>query len=100
MLQITVNAIEEFKHLLMTKGKEGKAIRIFTMGSGCCGPAVGMDFVDEDQGDDIALEQDGVRFCIEKKASTALDEMTIDYVRSGEQKGFTVKNPAGGGCCG
>jgi iron-sulfur cluster assembly accessory protein len=100
VLEINDNAVQEFKRLLKEKGKAGKAIRIFTMGSGCCGPTVGMDFVDQGQFDDIAFEREGVRFCIELKASTALDQMTIDYIANGDRKGFTLKNPASGSCCG
>lgn len=100
MLEITPQAIQEFKQLLKGKGNEGKSIRIFSVGSGCCGPSVGMDMVLKGQHDDETIENDGLVVYLEKKASAALDGVTIDYSPSGPRKGFMIKNPASGGCCG
>lgn len=100
MLQITPDAITEFKRLLHKQGKEGQSIRIFTMGSGCCGPAVGMDMVEEGQPGDFLMERDGLSIYLEKQAVTALDGMTIDYRSAGPKKGFIIQNPASGSCCG
>ena len=97
MLAITPNAVQEFKQILKGKGNEGKTIRIFSIGGGCCGPSVGMDVVVTGQDDDETLEQDGLVLYLEKKASAALDGVTIDF-SNGPRKGFMIKNPAGG-CC-
>lgn len=99
MLEITPTAIQEFKRLLKGKENTGKSIRIFSVGGGCCGPSVGMDMVQSGQQDDETLERDGLVIYLEKKASTALDGVTIDY-SNGPRKGFMIKNPASGGCCG
>ncbi|HWQ10652.1 MAG TPA: iron-sulfur cluster assembly accessory protein [Holophaga sp.] len=99
MLQMTPGAIAAFKHLLEEKGKQGHTIRIFTMGSGCCGPTVGMDMVEGPQPGDLTLEQDGLLVCLEAKAAAALDGMTIDFSSAGPKKGFLIQNPAAGSCC-
>jgi Fe-S cluster assembly iron-binding protein IscA len=36
MLEITVEAIQEFKRILLAEKAEGKVIRIFSSGGGCC----------------------------------------------------------------
>ena len=100
MLEITPKAVQEFKQILKGKGNEGKTIRIFSIGGGCCGPTVGMDVVAKGQQDDETIEHDGLVVYLEKKASTSLDGVTIDFSNNGTQKGFMIKNPAGGGCCG
>jgi iron-sulfur cluster assembly accessory protein len=100
MLEISPIAIQEFKQLLQEKGKIGKAIRIFTMGSGCCGPSVGMDMVDTGQPEDTSLTLDGLRVFIEQKAVTALEGTTLDFSSAGPRKGFLLKHPENGGCCG
>jgi iron-sulfur cluster assembly protein len=99
MLEITPTAIQEFKQLLAGRENTGKSIRIFSVGGSCCGPSVGMDMVQSGQQDDETLERDGLVIYLEKKASTALDGVTIDYSH-GPRKGFMIKNPASGGCCG
>ena len=52
-----------------------------------------MDMVQSGQQDDETLERDGLVIYLEKKASTALDGVTIDY-SNGPRKGFMIKNPA------
>lgn len=99
MLEITSTAVQEFKRILQEKGNEGKTIRIFSIGGGCCGPSVGMDIVDKGQQDDETIERDGLSVHLEKRASAALDGVTIDF-SNGPRKGFMIKNPAAGGCCG
>jgi len=99
MLEITPTAIQEFKRILKEKGNEGKTIRIFSIGGGCCGPSVGMDIVDKGQQDDETIERDGLVVYLEQKASASLDGVTIDF-SSGPRQGFVIKNPAAGGCCG
>ncbi len=100
MLEITSKAVQEFKQILKGKGNEGKTIRIFSIGGGCCGPTVGMDVVEKGQQDDETINHDGLVVYLEKKAATSLDGVTIDFSNNGTQKGFMIKNPAGGGCCG
>jgi iron-sulfur cluster assembly protein len=99
MLGITPQAVQEFKKILAEKGKAGQAIRIFSIGGGCCGPSVGMDMVDQGQAGDELLQQEGFLLYVEDKASVALNGVTIDFTRDGSQKGFILKQPAGGGCC-
>lgn len=96
MLQISPKAAQEFKKVLLEKGKAGQAVRIFAMGSGCCGPSVGMDLVEKGQTGDETIEQDGLRVYVEPKASEALDGVTIDF----SERGFTLQQPGGGSCCG
>lgn len=100
MLQLTPSAIAEFKSLLQRKGKEGRAIRIFTMGSGCCGPAVGMDMVEKPQPGDLTMDQEGLSIHLEAKAAGVLEGVTIDFISAGPKQGFIIRNPAGGSCCG
>jgi iron-sulfur cluster assembly protein len=100
MLNITPEAVQEFKQILKGEGNAGKTIRIFSIGGGCCGPTVGMDVVEKGQQDDETINHDGLVVYLEKKAATALDGVTIDFSNKGTQKGFMIKNPAGGGCCG
>lgn len=98
MLEITPKAVLQFKEVL--KDQEGKTIRIFSIGGGCCGPSVGMDVVAKGEPDDETIEQDGLRMYLEKKASAALDGVIIDFSDHGPRQGFMITNPAGGGCCG
>jgi iron-sulfur cluster assembly protein len=100
MLEITPQAVQEFKRILKGDGNEGKTIRIFSVGGGCCGPSVGMDVVAKGQQDDETIEKDGLVLYLEQKAATALDGVTIDFSDGGPRKGFMIKNPASGGCCG
>jgi iron-sulfur cluster assembly accessory protein len=98
MLEITPSAIQEFKQAL--KANEGKTIRIYSIPGGCCGPSVGMAIVDQGETDDETITRDGLVVYIEKKASTALAGVTIDFVDEPGRKGFSMKNPASDGCCG
>ncbi|HLP57435.1 MAG TPA: iron-sulfur cluster assembly accessory protein [Candidatus Deferrimicrobium sp.] len=90
MIEITDKAIRELKRILLAEGEEGKAIRIFTVGGGCCGPALEMAIVDKGEEDDVKFENKECAIFIQKRAFDELNGAKLDYIDEGAETGFSL----------
>lgn len=94
-MNVTKNALEEFKNVLSNNKDNMTGIRIFTQ-QGCCGPRINMLLVEKSLKDDKEILIDSVTFYIENSAEKMLEEVTIDY----GQNGFMLEGlKNSGGCC-
>jgi iron-sulfur cluster assembly protein len=93
MLTITDKAAEKVKNLLVEKGAESGALRVFVAGGGCSGYQYGMALAHEAEEDDLVLEQGGVRLLVDPESAPLLSGAEIDYVEDIMKSGFTIFNP-------
>jgi len=94
-MNVTENALKQFKIAVEQYDKPGSGIRVFA-GSGCCGPAVEMRIEDKISPGDAVITLDGVDFFIESKVEQMLSEITIDF----RDNGFRLDGlKSSGGCC-
>ena len=94
-MNVTENAIKQFKTAIDQYDKPGSGIRMFA-GSGCCGPAVEMSIEEQGSSGDTVLTIDGVDFFIESKAEQMMSNVTIDF----RENGFRLDGMKKSGCCG
>jgi iron-sulfur cluster assembly protein len=93
MINITDRASENVKKLLLERGGETAALRVFVAGGGCSGYQYGMAIAQEADEDDFVIEQDGVRLLVDPESAPLLKGAEIDYVEDIMKSGFTIFNP-------
>jgi len=98
MLEVTGSAVEQFKKLLTESGAEGSGVRVFLSGGGCC-PSFGIDISESGEAGDELIEKDGLKVFVEPAAHNELSNAKIDYVDSGDMKGFSITGLSSS-CCG
>ena len=100
-LVLTSAAASKVAELLDKEGLSGqKDLRVFVQGGGCAGMSYGMVFDEADEeGDDLAVESNGVRILLDSMSASVLDGTEIDYVDGLMGQGFTFSNPNAKGSC-
>jgi iron-sulfur cluster assembly protein len=93
----TESAVRELKRLLETEKVEG--IRLAVKGGGCSGLSYVLEFGDSREGDNV-VEQDGVRFLMDRKSSIYLKGIVLDFKEGLSGKGFVFQNPNASSTCG
>ncbi|MBX3179556.1 MAG: iron-sulfur cluster assembly accessory protein [Candidatus Hydrogenedentes bacterium] len=78
-------------------GKEG--VRLGVKGGGCSGFSYVLDFDNPREGDNT-LEQDGVKFFMDRKSAIYLKGIVLDYRAGLQGKGFVFQNPNATSTCG
>ena len=101
VIQVTPRAIEELKTAMAQEElPEGAGLRIGVKGGGCSGFSYVMGFDGAPTEFDLVEEHGGVRVFIDKKSVLYLQNTTLEYVESLQQKGFVFQNPNATGTCG
>lgn len=99
MLILTDKAVQRFRKILKDEGCEHFGIRIFMTDSGCCGPSLALDLVEQAADGDVTMEKGGLKVFMEKDADETLSAATMDF---SDQRGFTVTGMPQtdqGSCC-
>lgn len=97
-ITLTESAAAKLKAILKSEGKEGYALRVQIVETGCA-KSYGLDFDNEQRADDTAVEMHGVRLLVDKKSLPSVKGAKIDYA-DGENAGFRISNPKKAGGCG
>ncbi len=88
-------------HIVKLMQKDGHAgLRIGVKKGGCAGMEYTMEYVDEADPNDEAVEQDGARVLIAPMAQMFLFGTEIDYETSLLESGFKFNNPNVSDACG
>jgi iron-sulfur cluster assembly protein len=99
IVSATETAIGELKRLLDAEAAEVTGVRMAVKGGGCSGLSYVLDFDRERDGDNI-VEQDGVRFYMDRKSTIYLKGIVLDYKEGLKGKGFVFTNPNASSTCG
>ncbi|MFG6137952.1 MULTISPECIES: HesB/IscA family protein [Halomonas] len=91
-LSITTAAADQIRRVLDERG-HGLGLRVSVKPSGCSGYSYVLDFADEAAGDDIIVEEHGVRVYVAPDALEVLDGSEVDYVSEGLNRYFRFNNP-------
>jgi iron-sulfur cluster assembly protein len=100
MLQVTEQAVEKVKQLMVKEDKEGYGLRVAVQGGGCSGFQYGLSYEKEKKENDQVLEYGGLQVFVDAMSLMYLDDVTIDYVDSLSGAGFKIENPKATGTCG
>jgi iron-sulfur cluster assembly protein len=84
----------------LTKRGKGIGLRLGVRTTGCSGMAYKLEFVDEQSGEDLVFESNGVKVFVDPKSLPYLDGMELDYAREGLNEGFKFNNPNVKDLCG
>jgi len=99
-IQMTSAAVEHVKALLESRGKPSVGIRIGVRTKGCSGLSYTLEFADERNPFDEAMEVEGVTILIDPKATMFILGTEMDYVEDTLESGFVFNNPNEKGRCG
>ncbi len=98
IVTLTDAAAAQVRDLLANKG--AGLLRVGVKNAGCAGMEYTMDYVDEVDGNDEVVEQDGARVMIAPMAQMFLFGTEIDYETSLLESGFKFNNPNVVDACG
>ena len=100
MLQITEQAVEKVKQLLVAENKEGYGLRVAVQGGGCSGFQYGLTWEKEQQPNDKVYEFGGLNVFVDAMSELYLQDVQIDYLDGLQGSGFKIDNPNATGTCG
>ena len=92
-ITVTDKAAEKAKGVLLERGIDTGALRVFVVSGGCSGYSYGMALAREREEDDIVVESGGVTVLVDAESAPLLRGAEIDYVEDLMKSGFTIFNP-------
>lgn len=98
LVTATPAAVAELKRLLESEA-DAEGIRLGVKGGGCSGLSYVLEFSKPREGDNI-VEQDGVRFYLDRKSTIYLKGIVLEYKEGLSGKGFVFQNPNASSTCG
>jgi len=99
-ITVSDSAVRQIRALTAEGEFAGMMLRVAVSGGGCSGFQYGFSFDDARNGDDRAIERDGVTVLIDEMSWDFLAGGEIDYVEELIGSYFTVKNPNAASTCG
>ncbi len=99
-INVTENAAEVVRNLLISKNVPDYGLRVFVSGGGCSGMQYGMALEAEARPDDHVIAGEGFRIFIDPTSMMYLNSATIDYQDSMIGGGFKIDNPNAVSSCG
>jgi iron-sulfur cluster assembly accessory protein len=101
-LALTPGAAEQVRKVLAAEGApaETAGLRVEVMPGGCSGFKYSLSIEDGPEGEDLVLESEGVRLFVDGFSGQYLNGVTIDYLVTMQNSGFTFDNPNASGGCG
>jgi iron-sulfur cluster assembly accessory protein len=107
MVKLTETASRKLGEVITQQSQHGGTVfglRISAYPGGCSGHQYGMELAKEAGPGDWIGEFGGVKVLVDPDSAPMLEGVSIDYVETLQQSGFTISNPnaaTGGGCgCG
>ncbi len=99
-VDFTDSAAEKVRELIEEEENTDLKLRVFIQGGGCSGFQYGFTFEEDQQGDDTAVEKDGVTLLIDPMSLQYLTGARIDYKEDLEGARFIINNPNASTTCG
>ena len=84
----------------MEKRGGGLGLRFGVRTTGCSGMAYKLEYVDQQEAEDLVFESHGVKVFVDPKSLPYLDGTELDYAREGLNEGFKFFNPNVKDACG
>ena len=91
-ITLTPAAAQHVSRYLSRRG-HGLGVRLGVTTTGCSGLAYKLEYVDEQQPEDLVFEDHGVKVLIDPKSRAYIDGTELDFVREGLNEGFKFNNP-------
>ncbi len=91
-ITLTPAAAQHVSRYLSRRG-QGLGVRLGVTTTGCSGLAYKLEYVDEQQPEDLVFEDHGVKVLIDPKSLAYIDGTELDFVREGLNECFKFNNP-------
>ena len=91
-ITLSEKAATHVANFLKKRGK-GLGLRLGVRTTGCSGMAYKLEFVDDEDSEDLLFESHGVKVFVDPKSLPYIDGMELDYAREGLNEGFQFNNP-------
>jgi iron-sulfur cluster assembly protein len=104
MIEVTIEAVEKLKSIMVDEDAMDAALRVVVVPAGD-GVQYMLTLESEQNDDDVLTEIDGVRVLIDADSAPIMEGAKIDYIEDLMRSGFIIDNPniamSTGGCgCG
>jgi iron-sulfur cluster insertion protein len=100
MVQLTDNAAEKIKDLMIEEGNPKLSLRMFVQGGGCSGFTYGFTFDEEQNDDDFVIEKNDIKMIIDAMSAQYLENATVDFKTEKFNQQFVISNPDAKHTCG
>ena len=100
MIDVTPDAVEQMKKIILEEDAEGSSIRVVLVAAGH-GVQYMLTLESESKEDDVVAHEDGVRVIVDSDSAPLMEGAQIDYVEDLMRSGFAISNPniqSVGGC--
>ncbi len=100
VISVTKNAADKFVEFMKDEGKENCGVKISVHGGGSDGLQYTLDFADKSTSTEEVVEDQGMKFFIEKDFVNLIKGTQIDFITNEKGSGFKIDNPnnVSGGC--
>lgn len=91
------------KRILAMREKQGNPklmLRVTVLGGGCSGFKYTLEFDDQSQPDDVAIEKNGATLVTDETSLPFLANAMVDYEQTLMGSAFKIKNPNASSSCG
>ena len=99
-LQFSSAAAAKVHELIAEEGNAALKLRVYIHGGGCSGFQYGFEFDEEQGGDDLAIQTDGVTLLVDPLSLQYLMGAEVDYSESLHGAQFVIRNPNAKTTCG
>ncbi len=101
-LALTPEAAEQVRNAFKAEGASlaTAGLRVGVMPGGCSGFKYALNIEEQPAEDDVIVASEGVRLFVDGFSVQYLSGVTIGYVQTMQQSGFTFENPNASGGCG
>ena len=91
-ISLTKKAAERVDKYLKNRGK-GIGLRLGVKTTGCSGMAYTLEFLDQQNPEDVVFESNNIKIYVDPKSLVYIDGTELDFTREGINDGFKFNNP-------
>jgi iron-sulfur cluster assembly protein len=91
-ISLTKKAAERVDKYLKNRGK-GIGLRLGVKTTGCSGMAYTLEFLDQQNPEDVEFESNNIKIYVDPKSLVYIDGTELDFTREGINEGFKFNNP-------
>ena len=91
-ISLTKKAAERVDKYLKNRGK-GIGLRLGVKTTGCSGMAYTLEFLDQQNPEDVVFESNNIKIYVDPKSLVYIDGTELDFTREGINEGFKFSNP-------
>ena len=91
-ISLTKKAADRVDKYLKNRGK-GIGLRLGVKTTGCSGMAYTLEFLDQQNPEDVVFESNNIKIYVDPKSLVYIDGTELDFTREGINEGFKFNNP-------